>query len=162
MREVAGEPEELELEGEHERVEGGLSGKPRLDGVEEVEEAGQGVERARVRVPLEEEAQHGLQADVADRKPVAVGAAQVVGADEIDAGDGVELAPPLVQHRLDVAERLETPPEARFRLACAFRDRSGAAPLEREEMEHAVGLAVANRPQDDGLGLPRARHAWPV
>ena len=93
-----------------------------------------------------------------DGEPVAVGAAQIVRADEIDAGHGVELPPPLVQHRLDVAEGLESASEARFRLACALRDRAGAAPLEREEMEHTIGLAVANRPQDDGLGLPRARH----
>ncbi len=147
------------MEGEDQRVEGRLGGKSRLDGVQQVEKSSEGVESTRVRVSLEEEAQHRLEADVADRKPVAVGAAQIVGADEIDAGHGVELSPPLVQHRLDMAERLESAPEAGFRLACALRDRSGAAPLEREEMEHAVGLAVANRPQDDGLGLPRARHA---
>ena len=71
---------------------------------------------------------------MADRKPVAVGAAQI-GEAEIDPGHGVELSPPLVQHRLDMAERLESAPEAGFRLACALRDRSGASPLEREEME---------------------------
>ena len=66
MREIAGEPQELELERQAERVER----RPlrRVRGlVEEIEEARQRRERARVRLLLGEQPEHRLGADEADR-----------------------------------------------------------------------------------------------
>src|SRR5918992_5329364 len=65
VREVSRQPHELKLKGEDERVDRGLGGERRLDVVEEVEEAGQRVERRLVGLLLDEEAQHRLEADVA-------------------------------------------------------------------------------------------------
>jgi len=61
VREVAGQPEELELEGEDERLQRRLRGQLRLDLVQEVEEARERVERLRLRLLLDEEAEDGLE-----------------------------------------------------------------------------------------------------
>ena len=161
MREVAREPQELELEREDERVERGLGGQSGLDSVEKVEEARQRVERSGVRVLLDEEAEHRLEADVADRHSVAVDAGALVGAQEVGAADCAQLPPPLVQHELDVAEGLEPGAEARLRLAHSLRDRPDPAALERVEVKDAIRLGEADRPQDDSLRLERARRHGP-
>ena len=54
---------------------------------------------------------------------------------------------------LDVRERLEPAAEAGLRLADALRDGADAAAVGRVEVEDAVGLAEADRAEDDGLGL---------
>src|SRR6185503_17802717 len=130
VREVAREPEQLQLEREYERVERGLGGQRGLDVVEEVEETSQRIEGGRIRVLLDKEAEHRLEADVTHRHAIAVDAPTLVGAQKVRAAHRVELPPPLVQHELDVAERLEPRPEARFRLAHTLRDRTHPATLE--------------------------------
>ena len=59
---------------------------------------------------------------------------------------------PCVEQELDVRERLQPPAEARLRLPDALRDGADAAPVGRVEVEHAVGLAEADRAEHDGLG----------
>ena len=88
MREEAGEPQELQLEREHERVERGTFASLRLSVVERVEETGEREERAVVLLFLGVELQHRLEPDESDLEAVAVGADPVVGADERRAGDG--------------------------------------------------------------------------
>ena len=111
-----------------------------------------------IRVVLEEEPQDCLEPDVADGEPEPVGAARVVRTHEVDTGDGVQLAAALVKDELDVRERLQAASEARRRLARALRDRPDPAPLEREEVENPIRFPVADRPQDNSLRLPGARH----
>ena len=157
VRQVARQPEQLQLEGERERVERGpLRRVRRL--VEQVEEARQRGERALVRLLLGEQAQHRLGADQAGGEPVVVVACRLVRPDELDAGDRLQLAGALMEHELDVRERLEPAAEAGRRLADTLRNGSDAAALERVQVEDAVGLAEADRPEHDGLGLVRAAH----
>src|SRR5581483_3512627 len=106
---------------------------------------------------LGEEPQHRLGADQPDAQPVVVVPGRLVGAAQDDARDRLQLARALVQLELDVREGLEAPPEARGRLAHALRDGAEAAALGRVEVEHAVGLAEADRPQDDRFGRIGAR-----
>ena len=74
-------------------------------------------------------------------------------AQELDAGDRLELPRSLVQHQLDVRERLEPRAEARLRLADALRDRADPAALGGVEVQDPVGLREAHRAEDDRLGL---------
>ena len=106
MREITGQPEQLQLEGECERVERRATGQ-RLEVVEEIEEARERLKRARIRLLLREEAQHRLRAEQADSEPVLLLARLVVRTDELDSRDGLQLARALVQHQLDVRQRLE-------------------------------------------------------
>ena len=78
-------------------------------------------------------------------------------AQQLDAGDRLQLPRSLVQHQLDVRERLEPGAEARLRLADALRDRPDPAAALGVEVEDPVGLGEAHRPQHDRLrlvGLP--------
>ena len=126
MREIAREPEELELEGEDERLQSRLRRKLRLDVVQQVEEPRERVERSRLRLLLDEEAQHCLEPDVADGEPVRIRARTVVRADQLRPADRVQVAPALVQQQLDVGERLEPTAEARLGLADSLGDRAGS------------------------------------
>ena len=112
MRQVAGEPEQLELEGEAERVERRPGGRQASGLVQEVEEAGQRAEGPRIRLLLGEEPQHRLRPDEPDREPVGVLARRAVRPDQVDARHRLQLAAALVEEQLDVAERLEPRPEA--------------------------------------------------
>src|SRR4051795_1935274 len=159
VREVAREPEQLQLKREDERVERRLGGQRRLDVVEKVEEARERIEGGRVRVLLDEEAEHSLEADVAHRHAVAVDAPALVGAQKVGAPHCAQLSPPLVQHELDMAKGLEASPEARFRLADTLRDRTHPAALEGVEVEDAIRLGKADRTQYDGLRLEGSGHA---
>ena len=78
--------------------------------------------------------------------------------DERDAGDGVQLAGSTVQEELDVRERLEPRAEAGLRLAHALGHRSHAPAVERVQVQDAIGLAVAERPEHDGLSLVGPPH----
>ena len=127
VRQVAGEPQQLQLEREPERVERRPAAGDRRRVVEQVEEPRQRVERALVRLGLAEEPQHRLGADQPDVQAVAVLAGRVVRAEQLDAGDRLQLAAALVQHQLDVRQRLEPRAEPRLRLAHAFRDRADPA-----------------------------------
>ena len=69
------------------------------------------------------------------------------------------LAAALVHHEPDAAERLEPAAEARFDLPHALRHGPHPAAIGGVEVQHAVGLAVANRAQNDRLCLKRAGHA---
>ncbi len=151
MREVAGEPEELELERERERVERGPLGRAARQLVEQVEEPRQRLERARVPLLLVEQAQHRLGTDEPDAEPVRVLTGACMRADEIDAGDRAQLARALVQLQLDVRERLQPRAEPALRLAHALRDGAHPPSLERVEVQHPIGLAETDRPQHDCL-----------
>ena len=159
MREVAGEPEELELEREHERIHR-WARRRGFQRVRQVEEARQGTEGPLVRLLLGEEPEHRLGGDEADPQPVRVLARLPVRVDQLGARDRLELAASLVQDQLAVAQRFQPGAEARFRLTHAFRDRSHPAAVERVEVQHAIGLAQPERAQDDGLGLVRAPGHW--
>lgn len=159
VREVPGEPEQLELKRENERIQTGRRGEVgRRSLVEDVQEAGQGVEGTWILVVLQEEPQDCLEPDMADGEPEPVGAARVMRTHKVDTGDRVQLAAPLVEDDLDVRERFQAASEARHRLARALRDCPDPAPLEREEVENPIRFPVADRPQDNSLRLPGARH----
>ena len=99
------------------------------------------------------EAQHRLGADQADGEPVRILARRVVGRAQIGARDRLQLARALVQHQLDVRERLEPRAEARLRLADALRDRADPAAVGRVDVQDPVGLAEPERAKHDRLGL---------
>ena len=93
VRQVAREPEQLQLEAERERVDApAASAAAPL--VEQVEEPRERTERPLVRLRLAEEPQHRLGADQPDVQPVGVLAHRVVRAEELDAGDRLQLARP--------------------------------------------------------------------
>ena len=158
MRHVARDPEQLQLEGEDERVERRNGGRAGRDHVEPVEEAGQRGERALVRLLLGEEPQHRLGADQADREPVGILPRLVVGGAQVGSGHRLQLAGALVQHQLDVRERLEPAAEARLRPPHALRDGAHAAALGRVDVQHPIGLAEPERAQHDRLRPVRPRH----
>ena len=82
-----------------------------------------------------------------------------VGVDGVGLADRAELAAALVQHELHAAERLEAAAEPRFHPPHALRHRAHAAAVGRVEVQHAIGLAVADRAQHDRFCLKRAGHA---
>ena len=138
---------------------GSSAARPRAAGgnrVDRLEEARQRLECALVPLLLDVEPQHRLRADEADREPIRILAGRAMRVDERGARDRVQLARALVEEELDVRERLEPRAEARLRLAHALRDRADPAPVERVQVEDAVGLREAERPQDDRLGLVAA------
>jgi hypothetical protein len=148
VRQVAREPEELELEREREQVDRGRSRRRANRLVQEIEEANERVEGVRVLVVLDEETKHCLEPDRAGADAIRVGGQRVVGADQVSAGDGRELAPALVEKQVDMTEGLEAGAEAGAGAAGALRDRPDATPLLREELEDAVSLlyrAIAGR-----------------
>src|SRR6266542_302455 len=159
VREVAGQPEQLELEGEAERVELGPTGGSSGPVVQQVEEAGQRLEGARACLLLVEEAEHRLRTHEPDAEPVRILANRRMRMDEVGARLGRKLPGALVQNELHVAQGLQPPAETRARLADTLRHRPDAAPGEGVEVEHAVGLAEPERAEDDRLGLEGAsRH----
>ncbi len=160
MRQVAREPKQLELEGERERVERRACIRDLVGLVEEVEEAGERLERPLVRLRLAEQAQHRLGPDQPHAEPVRLLARRPVGGDQVDARDGLQLARALVQLEPHVRERLEAGPDAGLRLPDPLRDRADPASLPRVEVEDPIGLAEAQRAQDDRLRLVAAAH-WP-
>jgi glutaredoxin 3 len=157
MRKVAGEPEELQLEGEHERLQGRLGRKRRIDIVQQVEKAGERMEGRWLRLLLDEEPQHGLEPDVPDRQSVWIGSRGVMRADELGAPDRVQIASPLVQQELDMRQRLQAGAKTRTRFPHAFGDRAHPPLRKRVEVEDAVRLGKPNRPEHDGLGRECAR-----
>ena len=72
MRQEALDPEQLELEGEHERIERGPPARLRLPDVERLEEPRQGEEGAVVPLLLGVEAEHRLEPDEPGLQPVRV------------------------------------------------------------------------------------------
>ena len=71
-------------------------------------------------------------------------------------GDREQVAAALVEHEAQAEERLQAPAEAAARAPHALGDRADAPAVRGVEMQDAVGLAVADRAQHDGLGLQRA------
>src|SRR5262249_55710324 len=126
--------------------------------IEEVEKAGQRSERAVVRLLLGEQAQHRLGTDQANRQAIRVLPGSAMRVDDLDAGDGVQLAAPLVEQDLDVAGGPDPAAEAGLRAPDALRDRSPPPAVGRVQMEDAVRLRIAERPEHDRLGLVRASH----
>jgi hypothetical protein len=82
-------------------------------------------------------------------------------AHEIGAGDRGQLSAPLVQLRIDVAERLEPRPETGTRPPRSLGDGTDPPFLLREEMQDAVGLPEAEGAQHHCLRPvgPRAHPA---
>ena len=76
-----------------------------------------------------------------------------MGADQLDAGNRLQLAAPLMEDELDVAERLEPSAEAGRRPADPLCECPDTASVERIEVKYAVGLSEAQRAQDDRLGF---------
>ena len=72
---------------------------------------------------------------------------------------GEQVRAPLVQAEGHAEERLQAPPEPAARAAHALGDRADPAPPGRVQVQDAVGLAEAHRPQHDGLGGQRSGHA---
>ncbi len=158
VRDVAGEPQKLELERERERIERRASPHACRNRVHCREEPRQRLERALVALLLDEEPQHRLGADEPDGEAVRILARRPMRVDERDAGDRVQLARALVEEQLDVRERLEPRAEARLRLAHALRHRADPAAILRVHVEDAVGLPEPERAQDDSLRLVRPPH----
>src|SRR6266516_3434455 len=155
VRQVSRQPEQLQLEREHERVEA----RRALDGaqlVEEVEESHERAERPLVRFLLGEQAQHRLGADEPGAETVRVLTRLPVRPDQLRSSDRLELSAALVQHELDVAERLESPAEARLRFSDALRDGADPPTFARVEVKYAIRLAETKGAQHHGLGLVRA------
>ena len=98
-----------------------------------------------------------------DGQAVRVLASLAVRPHERGPGHGRQLSAPLVEHQLDVAQRLEPPAETRLRPPDPLRDRPHAPALERVQVQDAVRLAEPQRAQDDRLRLvPAPRHASSV
>ncbi len=74
------------------------------------------------------------------------------------AGDRHQVAATFVQHEIDATERLEPTAEPTPGAPYAFGDGPDSPTTGREQVQDAVGLAVADRPQDDRLGLDGSRH----
>src|SRR4029079_11735720 len=102
--------------GERERMQR-RARRERLERVEQVEKTRQRLKRSRVRFLFREEAQHRLGAEQADAEPVLLLAHLVVRMEELASRDRLQLARALIQHQLDVRERLEPRTEPRLRLA---------------------------------------------
>ena len=102
VRQVARDPEQLELEREPERLERRppVGGMARV--VEEVEEARHRGERPLVRLLLAEQAQHRLRADHPHGKAVVVLTCFSVRPDELRCGHRLELAAAAMEDELDV------------------------------------------------------------
>ena len=81
-----------------------------------------------------------------------------MGVNGVRLADRAELAAPLVHHQPHPAQRLESATEARFHPPNALGNGAHAAAVGRVEVQHAIGLAVADRAQHDRLCLKRARH----
>ena len=77
---------------------------------------------------------------------------------QVGAGDGLQLAGALVQHQLDVRERLEPAAEARLRPPHALRHRADAAAVGGVDVQDAVGLAEPERAEHDRFGSVRPGH----
>ena len=87
MREVTGEPEELQLKRQRERVERRTRRSARRDLVEELQEARERSERTRVRLLLRKEAQRRLDPYESDREPVRIFPRLPVRVDQLGARD---------------------------------------------------------------------------
>src|SRR5207244_1458388 len=113
------------------------------------QETGERGEGTRVRLLLAVEPEHRLETDEPDAEAIRVLTRGAVRVDEVDRRDRLQLAAALVEDRLDVRERLEPRAEPRLRPPDPLRHRPNPAALEGVEVEHAVGLAEAERAQHD-------------
>jgi hypothetical protein len=103
VRLVAGEPEQLELEGEPERLER-RARRPgrRFECTGELEESQQRCERALVRLLLGEEAQHRFGAAERHPQPMRILARLSMRPDQVDGRDRLQLTAALMQLEVDV------------------------------------------------------------
>ena len=157
MRQVARDPEQLELERERERVEG-WARRARAGLVQRVEEARQRDERAVVALLLGEEAEHRLGADQPDAQAVGLLANRAVRPYEVDSRHRLELARALVQLQRNVRQRLEPAAEAGLRLPDPLGDGADPAAILRVQVNDPVRLAEPQRAKDDRFGRVRAGH----
>ena len=157
VRQEPGEPEELQLEGEDERVERGPA-RLRIAGVQSVEEPGQRQEGAVVVLFLGEQLEHGLEPDEAHLEAVRISSDGVVRPYERGAGDRSELTTTPMDGELDVRERLEPAAEAALRPAHPLCDHAQASARVRVDVEDAIRLAERECPEDDRLRDRRRSH----
>ena len=75
------------------------------------------------------------------------------------AGDGQQLAAPLVQLDVQPEERLEPTAEAAAGTTHPLGDRAQAPAMGCVQVQDAIGLAVADRAQHDRFGLQGPRHS---
>ncbi len=156
-RREAGDPVELEPECEQQRLarDRGAGRRARL---ERLEEAAERLERLRRGLALGEQPRDGLGTRDADREPCGILAHPPVALDDVGTGDGAELAAAEVHLQVDAGQRLEASAEARAGASHALGDQPDAAALARVDVQHAVGLAEAQRAQDHALHLSRPAH----
>jgi glutaredoxin 3 len=83
---------------------------------------------------------------------------QSMDGNRIRTRDGVEVAPPLMQHHPDVKERLEPRSEPAPGPPDTLRNRPEAPVMGRIQVQDPVRLAVADRAQHDCFGFQRAGH----
>jgi len=74
------------------------------------------------------------------------------------ARDRQQVAAAFVEHEVEAEERLQAPAEARLGPPHPLGDRAHPAAFGGIQVQHAVGLAVADAAQHDRLGLQRAGH----
>ena len=84
-----------------------------------------------------------------------------VGGDRVDGGHRHQLAATRVQHRSDLKARLQPRAEAAAGATRALGDRAQPPVIGRVQMQDPIGLAVADRTQDDRVGPQRAGHRVP-
>src|SRR5919204_103110 len=78
--------------------------------------------------------------------------------DGLRARHGQQLTATLVEHEVEAEERLEPAAEARARAAGPLRDCANPSAIRGIQVQDPIGLAVADAPQDDALGLQAAGH----
>ena len=116
------------------------------------------IENLGVRLARVEDAAERITGSRSAAQSLLVGAQRRVGANGLCAGDGHQIAAPLVQLKVEAEERLKPATEATLRTPHAFRDRAYLPAHRRVDVENPIGLAVAHRAQHDGLGLDGASH----
>ncbi len=81
-----------------------------------------------------------------------------VGVDSLGGGHRAEVAATLVQYERDARAGLEPPTEPRASPSNPLGDRADTAAFAGVEMQNAVGLAEADRAQDDRFRLEGPGH----
>jgi glutaredoxin 3 len=127
-------------------------------GVEQSELVAEEVVGGRVRLGGVEEAEDRLTRLRAALERGAVLPDAGVGMDGVRLADRAELAATLVHDEPDSAERLEPAAETRLHTPHSLGNSTHAAAIDGVKMQHAIGLAIANRAQNNGFSLERAGH----
>jgi glutaredoxin 3 len=147
----AGGQQQFQAEGERVGAAGAVG-----FAVEQGELVGEQVVDARVGVAVVEDAGDGLAGAGGAVQRCAMFAQARVGGDGLGRGDGQEVAAALIEDELEPEERFEAPAEARAGFADTLGDGAQAPAGRRVEVQNPVGLAVAERAEDDAFGFYRS------